>query len=282
MTVRKTKPRLSLKKVYLVGAGPGDPGLLTVKGAQVLSRADVVIYDYLSDPALLSHAPAKAEKIYVGKSASQHTLEQDEINALIVTKGLQGKQVVRLKGGDPFLFGRGGEEIETLAEQGIPFQVVPGITAASGCATYAGIPLTHRDHAQACVFVTGHGKTGLPDIDWKAFLQQRQTIAIYMGLAHIEALMQQLIAAGADPSLPAAVIENGTRPRQRVVTGTIATLAARVAEAGLRGPTIIIVGTVVTLRNKLNWYASSESQSPEDASDAADTTSAKISEAVET
>lgn len=269
-------------EVYLVGAGPGDPDLLTFRALRLMQRADVVLYDRLVDEAVLNLVRREAERIYVGKLPNRHVVPQEDISRLLVKLAREGRRVLRLKGGDPFIFGRGGEEIEMLAEQGIPFQVVPGITAASGCATYAGIPLTHRDHAQACVFVTGHGKTGLPDIDWKAFLQQRQTIAIYMGLAQIDALMEQLIAAGADPGLPAAVIENGTRPRQRVVTGTVATLAAAVAEAGLRGPTIIIVGTVVTLRDKLNWYSSSEGGVAAYASRIADTGPATTQEAAET
>lgn len=277
----REKGQSSRGEVYLVGAGPGDPDLLTFRALRLMQRADVVLYDRLVDEAILNLVRRDAERIYVGKLPNKHVVPQEEISRLLVRLARDGRRVLRLKGGDPFIFGRGGEEIETLAEQGIPFQVVPGITAASGCATYAGIPLTHRDHAQACVFVTGHGKTGLPDVDWKAFLQQRQTIAIYMGLAQIGVLMEQLLAAGADPDLPAAVVENGTRPRQRVVTGTVATLAASVVEAGLRGPTIIIVGTVVTLRNKLSWYAPSESSVPDYAAKIAGTDPAKTQEAAE-
>ena len=169
---------------------------------------------------------------------------------------LEGKRVLRLKGGDPFVFGRGGEEIEKLAQNNIPFQVCPGITAAAGCSAYSGIPLTHRDHAQACVFVTAHSKNGPIDLDWKLLLRPGQTIAIYMGLAQLECLMTEFIAQGADPDLPAAVVDNGTRANQRVVTGTLRTLSQRARDAGLRGPTIIIVGSVVTLRDKLNWYVS--------------------------
>jgi uroporphyrin-III C-methyltransferase/precorrin-2 dehydrogenase/sirohydrochlorin ferrochelatase len=174
----------------------------------------------------------------------------------------EGKRVLRLKGGDPFLFGRGGEEIEALAEHSIPFQVCPGITAASGCAAYSGIPLTHRDHAQACLFVTGHGKDGVTDLDWPALLQPRQTVAVYMGLAHLDTLMAEFIARGADPDLPAAVVDNGTRPEQQVVVGTLGTLADQARQAELRGPAIIIIGTVVTLRDKLGGEIAALPASP--------------------
>jgi uroporphyrin-III C-methyltransferase/precorrin-2 dehydrogenase/sirohydrochlorin ferrochelatase len=173
-----------------------------------------------------------------------------------------GRRVLRLKGGDPFVFGRGGEEIEVLAAEGIPFQVVPGITAASGCAAYAGIPLTHRDHAQACVFLTGHGQNGITDFDWKALLQPNQTIAIYMGLGAIGELTGEFIKRGADPALPAAVIDNGTRTNQKVVVGTLGDLAERTATAGLKGPAIIVIGTVVTLRDKLDWFGKEYAPEP--------------------
>ena len=242
-------------EVYLVGAGPGDPDLLTLRALRLMQKADVVLYDQLVEPAILDRVRREAERIYVGKRRNHHTVPQEEIGAMLVRLARQGKRVLRLKGGDPFIFGRGGEEIETLAENQIPFQVCPGITAAAGCSAYSGIPLTHRDHAQACVFVTAQGRNGPVDLDWKVLLQPQQTVAIYMGLAHLDRMMRDFIAHGADPDRPAAVIDNGTRINQRVITGTLRTLAAKAEEAGLRGPTIIIVGTVVRLRDKLNWYA---------------------------
>ena len=240
-------------EVYLVGAGPGDPDLLTFRALRLMQKADVVLYDRLTDPHVLNLARREAERIYVGKRPEDHELPQDEISALLVKLAKQGKRVLRLKGGDPFVFGRGGEEIEALAAEGIPFQVCPGITAAIGAAAYAGIPLTHRDHAQACVFVTGHGKDGKIDLDWTALLQPRQTVAIYMGLRNVEALTREFVARGADSDLPAAIVDNATRPNQRVVVGTLGTLAAKARAAELRGPSIMIVGTVVTLRDTLDW-----------------------------
>jgi uroporphyrin-III C-methyltransferase / precorrin-2 dehydrogenase / sirohydrochlorin ferrochelatase len=240
-------------EVYLVGAGPGDPDLLTFRALRLMQRADVVLYDRLTNPGLINLVRREAERIYVGKQPEDHELPQGEISALLVKLAKEGKRVLRLKGGDPFMFGRGGEEIEALAAEGIPFQVCPGITAAIGAAAYAGIPLTHRDHAQACVFVTGHGKDGKIDLDWPALLQPRQTVAIYMGLRNVEALTREFMRRGANPNLPAAIIDNATRPDQRVVVGTLETLAAKAREAELSGPSIIIVGTVVTLRAALDW-----------------------------
>ncbi len=243
-------------EVYLVGGGPGDPDLLTFRALRLMQKADVVLYDRLVDPAIVDLARRDAERIYVGKRRNDHALPQEEISELLVRLAREGKRVLRLKGGDPFMFGRGGEEIEKLLEHEIPFQVCPGITAAAGCSAYSGIPLTHRDHAQSCVFVTGHGKNGPIDRDWSALLRPGQTVAIYMGLAQLDRLMQDCMAQGVDPDLPAAVVDNGTRANQRVVTGTLRTIAARAREASLRGPTIIIIGSVVALRDKLNWYAS--------------------------
>jgi uroporphyrin-III C-methyltransferase/precorrin-2 dehydrogenase/sirohydrochlorin ferrochelatase len=240
-------------EVYLVGAGPGDPDLLTFRALRLMQKADVVLYDRLTDPHVLNLVRREAERIYVGKQPEDHELPQGEISGLLVKLARQGKRVLRLKGGDPFMFGRGGEEIEALAAEGIPFQVCPGITAAIGAAAYAGIPLTHRDHAQACVFVTGHGKDGKIDLDWTALLQPRQTVAIYMGLRNVEALTREFVARGADPNLPAAIVDNATRPNQQVVVGTLGTLAAKARATELSGPSIIIVGTVVTLRNTLDW-----------------------------
>ena len=238
-------------EVYLVGAGPGDPDLLTFRALRLMQRADVVLYDRLLPHGILNLVRREAERIYVGKLPEDHTLPQEEITALLVRLAKEGKRVLRLKGGDPFIFGRGGEEIEALAGAGIPFQVVPGITAATGCAAYAGIPLTHRDHAQACVFVTGHAKSGKLSLDWEALIQPRQTVAIFMGLGHLPGLMSEFITQGASADMPAAVVDNGTRPNQTVIVGTIGTLADMVAQAQLRGPSLIIVGTVVTLRAKL-------------------------------
>ncbi len=250
-------------EVYLVGAGPGDPDLLTVRALRLMQKADVVVYDRLVDPAIVDLVRGDAERINVGKRRNEHTLPQQEISELLARLAAAGKRVLRLKGGDPFIFGRGGEEIELLAERGIRFEVCPGITAAAGCSAYSGIPLTHRDHAQACVFVTAQGRNGPVDLDWKVLLQPRQTVAIYMGLTHLDELMREFVARGADPGLAAAVVEKGTRRSQRVVTGTLGTLAAKVLQAGLQGPTIIIIGSVVALRDKLDWY----SVNPDDGSD---------------
>jgi uroporphyrin-III C-methyltransferase/precorrin-2 dehydrogenase/sirohydrochlorin ferrochelatase len=243
-------------EVFLVGAGPGDPDLLTFKALRLMQRADVVLYDRLIGEGILNLVRREAERIYVGKLPQDHTVPQAEISRIMLRLAREGKRVLRLKGGDPFMFGRGGEEIEHLAAAGIPFQVVPGITAASGCAAYAGIPLTHRDHAQSCIFVTGHGKDGRVDVDVEALLQPRQTVAIYMGLSQIGPLLQTFIDKGAEPSTPAALIDNGTRSNQRVVTGTLETLAQRALDAGLQGPAVLIIGSVVRLHDKLKWYRS--------------------------
>ncbi len=245
-------PRIG--EVYLVGGGPGDPDLLTFRAMRLLQRADVVVYDRLIGSRLLELVRRDAERIYVGKAPSRHELPQEEISRLLVRLAREGKRVLRLKGGDPFIFGRGGEEIEMLADEGIPFQVVPGVTAATGCASYAGIPLTHRDHAQSCLFVTGHAKGGRVELDWKTLLQPSQTVAIYMGLAMLPELAKDFLAAGADPDMPVAVVENGTRPNQKVVTGTIASIAEDARTAGIKGPALIIIGTVVRLRQKLAWF----------------------------
>jgi len=260
---------VKLGKVYLVGAGPGDPDLLTFKALRLMQRADVVLYDRLVGKSILSLVRRDAERIYVGKLPQEHTVPQPEISAMLLRLAQEGKRVLRLKGGDPFVFGRGGEEIELLAEAGIPFQVVPGITAASGCAAYAGIPLTHRDHAQACIFVTGHSKNGQVDVDWDLLMQPRQTIAVYMGLKHLADLTRAFIAKGAAPSLPAALIDNGTRPNQRVVIATLDTMAEKAEKAGVKGPAILIIGSVVRLRDKLDWYAPEEQAHSAEAAEAA-------------
>ena len=246
-------------EVYLVGAGPGDPDLVTFRALRLMQKADVVLYDRLTDGRVMNLVRREAERIYVGKRPDNHELPQEDISALLVKLARQGKRVLRLKGGDPFVFGRGGEEIETLAQSGVPFQVCPGVTAAIGASAYAGIPLTHRDHAQACVFVTGHGRDGKIDLDWTALLQPRQTVAIYMGLRNLEALTAEFIARGASSELPAAIVDNATRANQRVVVGALGTLAAKARAAELRGPSIVIIGTVVSLRDKLDWYAPASS-----------------------
>lgn len=241
--------------VYLVGAGPGDPDLLTCKAARLIAEADVIVYDNLVAPAILELARTDAERIYAGKQRGEHALAQEEINHLLVRLAQAGKRVVRLKGGDPYIFGRGGEEVETLAADDIPFEVVPGITAAAGVAAYAGIPLTHREHAQACVFVTGHLKDGSMNLDWPGLARCRQTVVIYMGLMGLPVLCEKLMEHGLPPEWPAAIVQHGTQPSQRTVTGTLATLPALAAAARLRAPTLIIVGTVVALHHKLQWFA---------------------------
>ena len=241
-------------EVYLVGAGPGDPDLLTFKALRLMQKADVVLYDRLIGDGILNLVRREAERIYVGKRPDDHALPQEQISDLLVRLAREGKRVLRLKGGDPFIFGRGGEEIEKLAENHIPFQVVPGITAASGCAAYAGIPLTHRDHAQSCLFVTAHGRNGIVELDWERIIRPNQTVAVYMGLRLLPELTAAFIAHGADPGLPCAVVEKGTRPGQRVVIGTLRNIAEKVKAAKLTGPAMIIIGTVVTLREKLAWF----------------------------
>jgi uroporphyrin-III C-methyltransferase/precorrin-2 dehydrogenase/sirohydrochlorin ferrochelatase len=241
-------------EVYLIGAGPGDPDLLTFKALRLLQQADVVVYDRLVSPGVLELARRDAEKIYVGKERNLHSLPQASINKLLADLALSGKRVARLKGGDPFIFGRGGEEIETLMQQGIGFQVVPGITAASGCASYAGIPLTHRDHAQSCIFVTGHLKDGSVNLDWPQLTRPNQTVVIYMGLVGLESICRSLIAHGCPADLPIAIIQQGATVNQRVLIGTLSDMPQHPELARIKAPTLIIVGTVVTLRRHLDWF----------------------------
>lgn len=238
-------------EVWLVGTGPGDPELLTVRAAKLLQQADVVLYDNLVSTEVLALVCATAERRYVGKRRNKHALEQDDINALMVHLARQGRRVLRLKGGDPFLFGRGGEELEYLADAGVRFHVVPGITAAVGVSAYAGIPLTHRRLAQSCTFVTGHLQDGSMDLDWPMLARVRQTVVVYMGLLGLATLCEKLIEHGRDPGTPIAIIQHGTTPRQRVLQGTLATLPGIVATAQLHGPTLIVVGEVVSLASKL-------------------------------
>jgi uroporphyrin-III C-methyltransferase len=251
-------PTLEPGHVWLAGAGPGDPGLLTLRGRELLGRCDALVYDRLADPRIVAMANPSAERIYAGKEAGRHALTQDETNALLVELGGRRACVVRLKGGDPFIFGRGGEEIATLSERGIPFEVVPGITAALGAAAYAGIPLTHRDYAQSCVFVTGRSHDETMDLDWPALARPRQTIVVYMGLPGLPLLCAKLVEHGLPARTRAAVVQQGTLSTQRVVTGTLASLPRLVAKAKLHAPTLIIVGEVVRLRDKLNWFAPGE------------------------
>ena len=240
--------------VSLVGAGPGDAELLTLRAARLISAADAVVYDALVGEDILTLIRDDAERIYVGKEAGNHTLAQEEINHLLVRLAREGKHVVRLKGGDPFIFGRGGEEIEELVQYDVAFEVVPGVTAASGVSAYAGIPLTHRDYAQSCTFATGHLKNGTADLDWPALVRPNQTVVIYMGIGALAEISRQLIAHGMSPDTPAAAVQHGTRRNQRTVVATLCTLADAIAAAGVRPPALLIVGEVVRLQPRLDWF----------------------------
>lgn len=241
-------------EVYLVGAGPGDPELLTLRAVRLIQQADVVLYDRLVAPEIVDLCRSDVERIYVGKARADHAVPQGEINQLLVDLAQQGKRVLRLKGGDPFIFGRGGEEIDKLSQHKIPFQVVPGITAAAGCAAYAGIPLTHRDYAQSVRFVTGHLKDGTTNLPWTELASSAQTVVFYMGLVGLPEITRQLVAHGRDGDTPVALIQQGTTRNQRNIVATLDTIVEHIADKKLEPPTLIIVGEVVSLHEKLNWF----------------------------
>jgi uroporphyrin-III C-methyltransferase/precorrin-2 dehydrogenase/sirohydrochlorin ferrochelatase/uroporphyrin-III C-methyltransferase len=241
-------------RVYLVGAGPGDPELLTLRGARLVSGADAVVYDNLVSAAIVGMAPAHAERLYVGKKAADHTLPQEEINRLLIELARAGRKVVRLKGGDPFIFGRGGEELEALVEAGISVEVIPGVTAAAGVAAYAGIPLTHRDYAQSVVFATGFRKHGALELDWPMLARPGQTVVIYMGVSRLADICRELVAHGLPASTPVAVIERGTTAQQRIACADLAGIVERVRAAGIRPPALTIIGGVVSLYPRLQWF----------------------------
>jgi uroporphyrinogen III methyltransferase / synthase len=235
---------------YLIGAGPGDPSLITVKGQKILARADVILYDHLASDRLLDLAPPHAEKIYVGKKRSKHEVTQEEISAMLIDRAHRGLTVVRLKGGDPFIFGRGGEEMEALASAGLPFEIVPGVTTPLGIAAYTGVPLTHREHSSAVTFVTGHN---VEAIDWSK-IGAAETIVLFMGLVNFPAIAKALIEKGRSPDTPAMAVRWATRPDQETIVGTLETLPQRISDAAMKPPATIVIGEVVALRDKFNWY----------------------------
>ncbi|AMC34976.1 siroheme synthase CysG [Janthinobacterium sp. B9-8] len=241
--------------VYLVGCGPGNPDLLTFRALRLMQQADVVLYDNLVSAPILDMVRRDAERVYVGKKSNNHAVPQEEINQLLVRYAQAGKKVLRLKGGDPFIFGRGGEEIEELADAGIAFEVVPGITSAAGASCYAGIPLTHRDYAQSVTFVTGHRRDGEVELDWPRLVSPTETVVVYMGVAQVEKICAQLIKHGRNPATPAGMVEKATLSKQRVVVGTLSDLAQKVADLGIKPPALIIIGEVVSLHDKLKWLA---------------------------
>lgn len=248
------RSRSAQGEVFLVGAGPGDPELLTLRALRLMEETDVVVYDSLVSKEILALIPARAERIYAGKKSGNHSLKQEEINKLLVGLARRGRKVLRLKGGDPFIFGRGGEEMQFLAAHGVPFEIVPGVTSASGAACYAGIPLTHRDYAQCIVIATGHPRQGACQLDWDMLARPRQTVVIYMGLGRIGEICAGLIAHGRGADTPAAVVERATTDAQRVVVGTLRTIAAECKRRNLRSPSLIIVGEVVSMHGELGWF----------------------------
>lgn len=248
------KQSLTAGKVWLIGAGPGDPELLTVKAARLIAQADALVFDHLVGDGIMDLARSDAQRIYAGKEASKHTLPQDSINQLLVDLAQEGLSVVRLKGGDPFIFGRGGEELETLVASGIPFEVVPGVTAAAGCAAYSGFPLTHRDHAQSVTFVTGHLKDGSVNLDWPSLARPNHTVVFYMGIGAASEICRQMINHGLPSLTPAAVIRNGTMATQKTLLATLGTLPDRIAESEIKPPALIVIGSVVGLHEKLSWF----------------------------
>jgi uroporphyrin-III C-methyltransferase/precorrin-2 dehydrogenase/sirohydrochlorin ferrochelatase len=248
--------------VVLVGAGPGDPGLVTLNALRAMNEADVILHDRLVSAEVLRLARRDALRIEVGKSAGRHSMSQDQINALMLEHARQGKRVVRLKGGDPFVFGRGGEELEFLRDHGVAFEVIPGITAAVACAAYAGIPLTHRDHAQSLRLVTAHCKDSLDTLDWSALAQDKQTLAVYMGVAGLERLRENLLVAGLSPQLPFALVENGSRPQQRVITGTLQSLPEDAHHHHVQSPALLILGEVAALADSLHWFGAAPLTTP--------------------
>ncbi len=243
-------------KIFLIGAGPGDPGLITLKAVECIKKSDVVVYDFLASPALLKYAAQSAEIIYVGKKGGDHTLSQDGINELLINKARQGLNVARLKGGDPFIFGRGGEEAELISDNNISFEIIPGVTSAIAAPAYAGIPLTHREHASSVSIITGHEN---PDkkssvIEWDSFAKSKSTLVFLMGVKNLPGIVKNLLSHGKDPDTPTALVRWGTTSRHKSVEGTLKNIVDKVNEAGLKSPAIIIIGTVVTLKNKLNWF----------------------------
>ncbi|PAR40289.1 uroporphyrinogen-III C-methyltransferase [Vibrio metoecus] len=257
---RATRSQLQAGEVALVGAGPGDPELLTVKALSYLQQADVVLYDYLVSDDIMALIPTETILVCVGKRAGHHSVPQEKTNQLLVDFARQGYRVVRIKGGDPFMFGRGGEELEVLFEAGVKFQIVPGITAAAGATAYAGIPLTHRDYAQSALFVTGHLKAQAEDLDWSTLARGQQTLVIYMGLSNAAAIAEQLQQHGRDANTPVAIIERGTQTSQKVRIGTLQTLPSLAIQA--QSPALIVVGEVVALANKLHWFGERHQAEP--------------------
>ncbi len=250
-------------EVYLIGAGPGDPDLMTLRAFRLLQQSDVVLYDRLVSSEIMDLVPARAERIYVGKRRAEHAVQQTDINQLLVEHALLGKRVTRLKGGDPFIFGRGGEEIEKLAAAQVPFQVVPGITAANGCSAYAGIPLTHRDYAQSVQFVTGQLKDGSVDLNWPELISEEKTLVFYMGLSSLPVICESLRSHGMADDMTVALVEKGTTREQRVVTSTLAQLPQRLQQLKVSSPSLFIVGRVVQLADKLSWYPAGDVNNPD-------------------